>query len=101
MSAPQTLLLELGSEELPPADVVAGIAQIEEKLAALLAEAKLAYTGLRVTGTTRRLVARVEGLAPMQADEVVEKRGPTLDRAYDAFGAATPAAQGFRARAGD
>ncbi len=95
VSAPQTLLLELGSEELPPADVVAGIAQIEEKLAALLAEAKLAYTGLRVTGTTRRLVARVEGLAPMQADEVVEKRGPTLDRAYDAFGAATPAAQGF------
>ncbi len=94
-SSPQMLLLELGSEELPPADVVAGIAQIEEKLAALLAEAKLPCNSLRVTGTTRRLVALVEGLAPMQADEVVEKRGPTLDRAYDAAGNATPAAQGF------
>ena len=94
-SSPQTLLLELGSEELPPADVVAGIAQIEEKLAALLADAKLSHSGLRVTGTTRRLVALVEGLAPLQADEVVEKRGPTLDRAYDAAGNATPAAQGF------
>ena len=94
-SSPQTLLLELGSEELPPADVVAGIAQIEEKLAALLADAKLSHSGLRVTGTTRRLVALVEGLAPLQADEVVEKRGPTLDRAYDTAGNATPAAQGF------
>ncbi len=94
-TTPQTLLLELGSEELPPADVVAGIAQIEEKLAALLTEANLPYAGLRVTGTTRRLVAIVEGLAPMQADELVEKRGPALDRAYDASGNATPAAQGF------
>jgi glycyl-tRNA synthetase len=94
-SIPQMLLLELGSEELPPADVVAGITQIEEKLAALLAEANLAYANLRVTGTTRRLVATVEGLAPMQADELVEKRGPTLDRTYDAAGNATPAAQGF------
>lgn len=94
-NAPQSLLLELGSEELPPADVVSGIAQIEEKLAALLAEAKLEYASLRVTGTTRRLVAYVTGLAPMQADEVVEKRGPTLDRAYDAAGKATSAAEGF------
>ncbi len=94
-AGPQTLLLELGSEELPPADVVGGIAQIEEKLAALLAEAKLAFASLKVTGTPRRLVARVEGLAPLQADETVEKRGPTLDRAYDAAGAPTQAAVGF------
>ena len=37
-SGPQSFLIEIGSEELPPADVVSGIAQIEEKLAVLLAE---------------------------------------------------------------
>ena len=92
---PQDFLLELGSEELPPQDVVDGIAQIESKLAALLAAYRLSYTGLRVTGTTRRLVAHVSGLAPRQQDELVEKRGPALDRAVDSQGQPTKAAEGF------
>jgi len=92
---PQDLLIELGSEELPPQDVVDGIEHIERNLAALLDEYKLVYESLRVTGTTRRLVAYVTGLAPNQADEVVEKRGPNVDRAYDADGQPTKAAQGF------
>lgn len=94
VSEPQDFLLELGSEELPPQDVLDGIAQLEEKLAALFTDAKLAFTGLRVTGTTRRLVAYVTGLAPRQEDEVVEKRGPSLDRAF-ADGKPTKAAEGF------
>ena len=94
-TTPQSFLLEIGSEELPPQDVVEGIAQIESNLAQLLTENKLSYTGLRVTGTTRRLVAYVTGLAPQQADEVVEKRGPALDRAFDADGKPTKAAEGF------
>jgi len=94
-TAPQSFLLELGSEELPPHDVVDGIAQLESKLAQLLTDQKLTYTALRVTGTTRRLVAYITGLAPRQADEVVEKRGPALDRAYDSLGEPTKAAQGF------
>lgn len=91
----QSFLLELGSEELPPQDVVDGIAQIETKLGQLLADYKLTYDSLRVTGTTRRLVVYVTGLAPRQADEVVEKRGPALDRAYDSLGQPTKAAEGF------
>jgi len=91
----QSFLLEVGSEELPPQDVVDGIAQIEAKLTQLLDEYKLTYAAVRVTGTTRRLVAHVTGLAARQADEVVEKRGPALDRAFDADGNPTKAAQGF------
>ena len=72
VSTPQDFLLELGSEELPAQDVVEGIAQIEEKLRALLASYRLDYANLHVTGTPRRLVAHVTGLAPKQADEVVE-----------------------------
>ncbi len=56
-ATPLPFVLELGSEELPPQDVVDGIAQLEEKMAALLTSYKLTYDSLRVTGTTRRLVA--------------------------------------------
>jgi glycyl-tRNA synthetase len=95
ISSPQSFLLEVGSEELPPQDVVDGIAQIEANLTRLLGEYKLGYTSLRVTGTTRRLVAYVTELAPQQADETVEKRGPALDRAFDGNGKPTKAAEGF------
>jgi len=95
VSSHQSFLLEIGSEELPADDVPLGIAQIEEKLTALLAENKLEYAELRVTGTPRRLVAHITELAPRQADEVVEKRGPSADRAYDEDGNPTRAAQGF------
>ncbi|MBX3014418.1 MAG: glycine--tRNA ligase subunit beta [Caldilineaceae bacterium] len=94
-ATPQSFLLEIGAEELPPQDVVDGIAQVEANLARLLQEYQLSYETLRVTGTTRRLVAYVTGLASHQADEVVEKRGPALDRAYDAAGQPTKAAEGF------
>jgi glycyl-tRNA synthetase len=95
ISNPQSFLLELGSEELPPQDVVDGIAQIEEKLKALLTQYKLSYDNLRVTGTPRRLVAFVSELAPMQADEIVEKRGPALAQAFDSLNQPTKALEGF------
>ena len=96
----QSFLLELGSEELPPQDVVDGIAQIDATLRTLLDEFKLDYAELRVTGTTRRLVAYVTELAPQQRDEIVEKRGPALDRAYDADGAAYQSRPGLCPRSG-
>ena len=91
----QAFVLELGSEELPPQDVTDGLAQIEEKLAALLKSYRLTYGALRVTGTTRRLVAFVSDLAPVQSDEAVEKRGPALAQAFDTLGQPTKALEGF------
>ncbi len=82
----QSLLLEIGSEELPPADVQDGIAQGQVKLADLLNNARLDYEQLHVTGTTRRLALHVTGLAPRQRDDLVEKKGPPADRAFDAAG---------------
>jgi len=92
---PTSFLLEIGSEELPSADVVSGIEQVQTTVTKLLAEQRLTYGSLRVTGTPRRLVVYVTELAPRQADELIEKRGPTLDRAYDSLGQPTKAAEGF------
>ncbi len=94
-SASADFLLEIGSEELPPQDVVSGIEQIQANLAKLLQSERLTYTDLQVTGTPRRLVAYVTGLASAQTDDVVEKRGPDLSRAFDSLGQPTKAAEGF------
>ncbi|MCY3994133.1 MAG: glycine--tRNA ligase subunit beta [Caldilineaceae bacterium] len=94
-SEPQSLLIELGSEELPAADVPVGIHQMELRLAELLDQARLTYEDLSVSGTTRRLVAHVQDLSPRQQDEIVERRGPPADRAFDAGGQPTRAAAGF------
>ena len=94
-SEPQSLLIELGSEELPAGDVPVGINQMELRLAELLDQARLTYADLSVTGTTRRLVAHVHDLSPRQQDEIVERRGPPADRAFDAGGQPTRAATGF------
>ena len=95
VSEPQSLLIELGSEELPAADVPVGIQQIELRLRQGLDEARLTYGDLSVSGTTRRLVAHVQDLSPRQQDEIVERRGPPADRAFDADGQPTKAAMGF------
>ncbi len=92
---PQSLLIELGSEELPPADVQTGIAQLELRLRELLEQARLAHGRLAVTGTTRRLAAYVQALAPRQQEEIVERRGPPAERAFDSDGQPTRAAIGF------
>lgn len=95
VTAVQDFLLELGSEELPPQDVADGITQLEQKMGALLATYKLGFGSLRVTGTTRRMAILVTDLAPVQAEELVEKRGPALAQAYDSLGQPTKALEGF------
>jgi len=94
-SEPQSLLIELGSEELPPADVQTGIAQLELRLGELLEQARLTHGGLSVTGTPRRLAAHVQALAARQKEEIVERRGPPAERAFDSDGQPTKAAIGF------
>lgn len=92
---PFEFLLEIGTEELPVADLDTALAQLEERLAQALRNARLDYATLRVTGTPRRLVARVCGLAARQRDEERVVRGPAAAIAYDAEGRPTRAAEGF------
>ena len=91
----QSLLIELGSEELPAADVPVGIMQMELRLRELLEQVRLTFGALSVTGTPRRLVAYVQELAPRQQEEIVERRGPPAERAFDSDGQPTKAAIGF------
>ncbi len=89
------LLLEIGSEELPPHDVRSGIEQLESRLPELLREQRLGYDGVEITGTPRRLVASVRNLEGRQPDREREVRGPAVKAAYDGEEKPTRALEGF------
>lgn len=88
-------IFEIGVEELPPDDVVTAVEQLKTAVPALLEILRLDHGAVTVYGTPRRLVASVEDLAARQRDLEQVMRGPAADRAFDAAGAPTKAAEGF------
>jgi glycyl-tRNA synthetase len=88
-------LLEIGSEELPAADLENALSQLKERVPALLDELRLAYGKVTIEGTPRRLVAMVEDLADKQEERTTVVKGPPAARAFDAAGQPTKAAEGF------
>ena len=91
----KTLLLEIGTEEVP-AHVMPGILfQLKENAAKTFEELRIEYKNIKTLGTPRRSALLVEGLAEQQADLSKENRGPAVNIAFDADGNPTKAAQGF------
>ena len=89
------LLFEIGVEELPASDLDTALDQLKTLLPALLSELRLEHSEVRILGTPRRLVAYVENIAPRQPDLEQVVKGPPAERAFDSFGQATKAAEGF------
>lgn len=91
----KTLLLEIGTEEVP-AHVMPGIlAQLKENAEKAFSDLRIEYKSVRTVGTPRRTALLVEGLAERQADLSKENRGPAVNIAFDAEGNPSKAAQGF------
>ena len=88
-------LFEIGTEELPPGDMTGALSQLEAAVPALLDDLRLEHGAIKVMGTPRRLVVSVDALQTRQDDRVVEVKGPPADRAFDADGNPTRAAEGF------
>jgi len=97
---PATLLLEVGTEELPVGDLDDALAQLRELAPARLAEERLDYDSLRVMGTPRRLVVLIEGLQPRQRPIEEMVKGPPVHAAFDTLGQPTRAAEGFARKYG-
>jgi glycyl-tRNA synthetase beta chain len=92
--AANTLLVELGVEELPPNAIDALSDALADGLRRGLADAEVAHGEVRAYATPRRLAVQIEGLANKQPDREVEKRGPALAAAFK-DGQPTRAAEGF------
>ena len=89
------LLIEIGTEELPPTALLTLSNAFTKNVSAALDEAELKYSTVHSYATPRRLAIWIEALEIKQADKEVEKRGPALKAAYDADGNPTKAVQGF------
>jgi glycyl-tRNA synthetase len=92
---PDTLLLEIGTEELPHTDLEAAFSQLETSVPALLDEIRLEHGAVHVYGTPRRLVVHVEEVAAKQSDLEELVKGPPAKIAFDDEGNPTKAAIGF------
>ncbi|HLO30489.1 MAG TPA: glycine--tRNA ligase subunit alpha, partial [Anaerolineales bacterium] len=88
-------LLEIGTEELPFADVDAALSQLRERVPSLLKELSLEHGPVNIQGTPRRLVVAIDSLSPGQPDREDQVKGPPADKAFDKSGIALPAAMGF------
>lgn len=88
-------LLEIGVEEMPFADLEAALTQLRGRVPTLLDELRLEHGPVHIFGTPRRLVVWVEAVAAAQPDRTVVVKGPPAERAFDAEGRPTKAAEGF------
>ncbi|HSI94298.1 MAG TPA: glycine--tRNA ligase [Jiangellaceae bacterium] len=92
---PATLLFEIGTEEMPPAEVSRTVDAVREAVSARLAATRLEHGEINVYGTPRRVVVLVADVQPDEPDAERQVRGPRVSVAYDADGRPTKAALGF------
>lgn len=91
----ENLIIELGTEELPPKSLRTLAEAFRDGMQAQLDKADIAYESIKFLASPRRLAVSVKGLATGQTDKIVEKRGPAIASAFDADGNATKAAEGW------
>ena len=97
---PETLLLEIGCEELPAGFIDPALAELSELARAGLADARLSFSAVHTAGTPRRLALIAERIGDRQEDRTREVTGPAARVAFDANGEPTNAARGFARSAG-
>jgi glycyl-tRNA synthetase beta chain len=91
----ENLLIEIGTEELPPKALRTLAESFLANFEAELTKVDLPFTASTWYAAPRRLAISITQLALAQADKVVEKRGPAVSSAFDADGNPTKAAQGW------
>ncbi len=88
-------VFEIGTEEMPAAQVSQAMDQLQSGLKGAIEETGLTFDRIEIGGTPRRLVATVAGLLGRQPDEDRTVRGPAAQAAYDDDGKPTKALEGF------
>jgi glycyl-tRNA synthetase beta chain len=89
------LLIELGTEELPPKALKALSEAFAGETLKQLDDAGFEHGAMKIFAAPRRLAFRIEQVAVGQPDRDIERRGPAVKAAFDDEGHATKAALGF------
>jgi len=90
-----TILLEIGTEELPASYLPPALLQLAEQARTRLQAEHITFDTVQTWGTPRRIVLLVTEVAERQADTEHEIRGPSTEAAFAVNGMPTQAAIGF------
>ncbi|HEX2966451.1 MAG TPA: glycine--tRNA ligase subunit beta [Syntrophorhabdaceae bacterium] len=91
----KTLLLEIGTEEVPARFLEPAKEGLAKLLEECFAQSRIQAGSIRIQATPRRMAAFVEKVAEKQEETTIVKFGPPFNRAYDDSGRPTKAALGF------
>jgi len=95
MSTCRDLLIEIGTEELPPKALQRMSEALQASLDSLLSENHLAHGTSQAYAAPRRLAVLIRDVPETQPDREVTRRGPALKAAFDDDGKPTKPAEGF------
>ena len=90
-----TVLLEIGSEEIPAGYIVPALTFLASNLMRKLDDARVTHGKARTYGTPKRIAVEIEGVAPQQTTLKTEIMGPPAKAGYDENGKPTVAAEKF------
>jgi glycyl-tRNA synthetase beta chain len=94
------LLVEIGTEELPPKALPALLRAFGDNLSAAVEAARLGHDAVHAYASPRRLAVVVDNLAMQQEDRTTTQKGPPVAVAYDKDGNLTAAGAAFARKCG-
>ncbi|MDO8860080.1 glycine--tRNA ligase subunit beta [Haliea sp. E1-2-M8] len=100
MSSTETLLVELGTEELPPRSLKALGLAFRDGIVAGLGQRQLGHGEVEWFAAPRRLAVLIRDVTLQAPDREQEIQGPPADKARNEQGEWTPAAIGFARKQG-
>ena len=89
------LLIEIGTEELPPKALRKLSGAFAAGITDGLKSADLSFGDVNVYASPRRLAVLIKDLIETQEDKTLERKGPALTAAFDEDGCPSKAAEGF------
>lgn len=95
MANQHTLLVEIGTEELPPRHLDRLSEAFADKIAAMLKDKGFDCTKIEHFASPRRIAARLHHVPSESPARQIQRKGPALSAAFDAEGRPSPAALGF------
>ena len=96
----KTLLLEIGSEEIPAGYIEPALQSLSSMLLAKMTEARIEHGHVKIYGTPRRLALEVKNVADKQKPLTSEMIGPPEKVGLDQEGRPTMAAEKFAEKVG-
>ena len=96
----KTLLLEIGTEEIPAGYIIPALNAFKENILQALDKSRIDHGTAHILGTPRRLALMIKNMADLQTPQTSTITGPPERVGFDEKGTPTLAAEKFASKAG-